>query len=140
NYKNVAATAYAWGCDASGANCNGTSSTPATVASVEYWWMHDTAHRNIILGDYDRFGCGMWRGSDGKNLYVCDFAKTGPNPLDITHPTVTNVTGDLASVKQGSSITLSAKLTDNFRLSDGWLRRDVSSSCGGTTLSAWAYN
>jgi hypothetical protein len=140
NYKSVAATAYWWGCDASGANCNAKTTAPATVASVQYWWMHDTPHRNNILADYDRFGCAMWRGSDGKNLYACLFAKTGPNPLDTTRPTVSNLTGDGATVKQGSSITLSAKLGDNVRLADGWLRLDATSNCGGTTLSAWAYN
>jgi Cysteine-rich secretory protein family len=140
NYKSVAATPYSWGCDSAGANCNGTTNTPATVASVEYWWMHDGPHRAIILGSYDRFGCGMWRGTDGKNLYSCVFAMTGPNALDKTPPTVVSATGDGASVAQGSSLVLSASVLDNFRLSDGWVILDPSTACGGSTLHGWAYN
>lgn len=139
NTYGVSATAYKYGCDSAGANCNGSTTTTATNQSAQYWWMHSSAHRAIILGDYDRFGCGVWRGS-GKTLYACLFAKTGPNALDTTSPTVTNATGNGATVPQGSSITLSAKLTDNFRLAEGWLRLDATTSCSGTTLSAWAYN
>jgi hypothetical protein len=140
NNYGVGATAYKWGCTSSNTYCEGSTNTPATVQSVEYWWMHSSTHRAIILGDYDRFGCGMWRGSDGKNVYSCLFAKTGPNPLDTTSPTVSTMTGDGASVAQGSSITLSAKVADNFRLSDGWVLLDPTSSCAGTTLKGWAYN
>jgi hypothetical protein len=139
NTYGVAATAYKYGCDSAGANCNGSTTTTATNKSAQYWWMHSSAHRGIILGAYDRFGCGVWRGG-GKTLYACLFAKTGPNALDTTSPTISNLTGNGASVPQGSSITLSAKLTDNFRLAEGWLRKDATSACGGTTLSAWAYN
>lgn len=140
NTYGVAATAYKWGCTSSNTYCDGSTTTPATVQSAVYWWMHSTAHRAIILGDYDRFGCGMWRGSDGKNLYTCLFAKTGPNALDTTSPTVSSLTGDGASVAQGSNITLSARVADNFRLSDGWALLDPTSSCAGTTLKGWAYN
>ena len=139
NYTSVAATSYRWGCNSSGGNCNGTTTTPATVASMVTWWMNSSSHRGIIFGDYDRFGCGVWRG-DGKKLYTCLFAKGGPHPLDKTAPTVLSATGDGASVAQGSSITLSAEVSDNFRLADGWVRLDASSSCRGTTIHAWAYN
>ena len=141
NYKTAAATGYKWGCDSAGANCDGTTTSAATVASAEYWWMHDGPHRAIILGNYDRFGCGMWRGTDGKNLYSCIFAKGGPNALDTTAPTVVSATGNGTSVAQGASLTLSATVIDNFRLAEGWLRLDATSgTCQGTNLNAWAYN
>ena len=139
NTYGVSATSYTWGCNASGGNCNGRTTTPKTVASAVYWWMHSTAHRGIIFGDYDRFGCGVWR-TDGTKLYTCLFAKGGPHPLDTTAPSVLSATDDGASVPQGSSITLAADVSDNFRLADGWVRLDASSSCGGTTIDAWAYN
>ena len=140
NSKGVSATAYKWGCDSTGNNCDGSTWTPSTVASVVYWWMHDGPHRSIILGDYDRFGCAMWRGSDGKNLWSCLFAKGGPNPLDTTRASVVSATGDGASVAQGSSISLSASVADNFRLSDGWVKFDATATCGGSVLHRWAYN
>ncbi len=141
NYKSVAATRYAWGCDSVGTNCNGSLTTAATVAAVEYWWMHDAPHRAIILGThYDRFGCGMWRGTDGKNLYSCLFARGGPNPLDTAALTVVSATGDGASVAQGASLTLSAVVSDNFRLAEGWVRLDATSSCRGPTIDTWADN
>lgn len=140
NTYGVSATSYVWGCNSSDTNCNGTTTTPKTVASAVYWWMHSSAHRSIIVGDYDRFGCGVWRSSAGKNIWACLFAKGGSHPLDKTSPSVLSATGDGSSVPQGSSITLSANVSDNFRLADGWVRLDASSSCGGTTIHAWAYN
>lgn len=140
NAYGVSATSYKWGCDASGYSCNGTTTTAKTVASAEYWWMHSSVHRGNILGDYDRFGCGVWLDGDGTKLFVCLFAKGGPNPLDTTRPVVKSATGDGASVARGSSITLSATVADNFRLSDGWVRLDPTSTCGGPVLHAWAYN
>ena len=137
----VSAKSYSWGCDSSGGSCNGTTTAPYSAQSAVYWWMHSSAHRAIILGDYDRFGCGMWRSSAGKNVFVCNFAKGGPNPLDTTNPVVGSPTGNGHSYSQGSSITLSAHASDNFRLAEGWVRLDaVAGTCAGTTINAWAYN
>jgi hypothetical protein len=137
----VSATSYAWGCTSTGGSCNGTTTTPKSVQSAVYWWMHSSAHRGIILGDYDRFGCGMWRSSGGKNVFVCNFAKGGPNPLDTTNPVVSGATQNGKSFSQGSSIALAANVSDNFRLAEGWVRLDaVAGTCAGTTIHTWAYN
>jgi hypothetical protein len=137
----VSATSYSWGCDSSGGSCNGTTTTAKSVQSAVYWWMHSSAHRSIILGDYDRFGCGMWRSSGGKNIFVCNFAKGGPNPLDTTNPVVSGPTGNGYSYSQGSLVGLSASISDNFRLAEGWVRLDaVAGTCSGTTIHTWAYN
>lgn len=141
NSYGVSATSYSWGCDSAGGSCNGSTTTPKTVQSVVYWWMHSSAHRSIILGDYDRFGCGMWRSSGGKNVFVCNFAKGGPNPLDTTNPVVNSATQNGHSFSQGSSVTLSANVSDNFRLAEGWVRLNaVAGTCSGTTINTWAYN
>jgi len=141
NSYSVTSSSYAWGCDSAGGSCNGTTSTAYSVKSAVYWWEHSSAHRAIILGDYDRFGCGMWRSSAGKNIFVCNFAKGGPNPLDTTNPVVNSATQNGHSFSQGSLIGLSATVSDNFRLAEGWVRLDaVAGTCNGTTINTWAYN
>jgi hypothetical protein len=142
NTYSVAAKTYTWGCDSAGSNCNGGTTTTTANQSAEYWWMHSSSHRAIILGDYDRFGCGMWRSSStGKNVFVCNFAKGGPNPLDTTNPTVGNSPNNGHTYSQGTLVALSASAADNFRLAEGWVRLDaVAGTCAGTTINAWAYN
>jgi hypothetical protein len=141
NSYSVAAKTYTYGCDSAGGSCNGGTTTTTANQSAEYWWMHSSAHRAIILGDYDRFGCGMWRSSAGKNVFVCNFAKGGPNPLDTTNPVVGSSPNAGHTYSQGSLIALSAHASDNFRLAEGWVRLDaVAGTCAGTTINAWAYN
>jgi uncharacterized protein YkwD len=44
-------------------------------------WMNSTSHRNIIVGAYDRVGCGGWIGGDGTFFYDCLFSNGGPGSL-----------------------------------------------------------
>ena len=63
-------------------------------------WMNSPTHRNIIVGTYDRVGCGGWIGGDGTFYYDCLFSNGGPgsvvapptrapfnNPLPTAQPT-----------------------------------------------------
>jgi hypothetical protein len=63
-------------------------------------WMNSPTHRNIIVGAYDRVGCGGWIGGDGTFFYDCLFSNGGPgsvlapptrapfnNPLPTAQPT-----------------------------------------------------
>ena len=50
-------------------------------------WMNSPTHRNIIVGNYDRVGCGGWTGADGTFFYDCLFSKGGPGPT-VAPPTV----------------------------------------------------
>ena len=63
-------------------------------------WMNSSTHRVIILGHYDRVGCGVWIGADGTYYYDCLFSLGGPggtvappttapfaNPIPTARPT-----------------------------------------------------
>jgi len=63
-------------------------------------WMNSPTHRDIIVGVYDRVGCGGWIGGDGTFYYDCLFSNGGPgsvvapptrapfnNPLPTAQPT-----------------------------------------------------
>jgi len=63
-------------------------------------WMASATHRNIIVGNYDRVGCGGWTGADGTFFYDCLFSNGGPgstlappsvapfnNPIPTAQPT-----------------------------------------------------
>jgi hypothetical protein len=43
-------------------------------------WMASATHRDIIVGSYDRVGCGGWIGGDGTFFYDCLFSNGGPGP------------------------------------------------------------
>ncbi len=49
-------------------------------------WMNSPTHRNIIVGAYDRVGCGGWIGGDGTFYYDCLFSNGGPGSL-VSPPT-----------------------------------------------------
>jgi hypothetical protein len=44
-------------------------------------WMNSATHRNIIVGAYDRVGCGGWIGGDGTFFYDCLFSNGGPGSV-----------------------------------------------------------
>lgn len=63
-------------------------------------WMNSPTHRSIIVGGYDRVGCGAWIGANGTYFYDCLFSQGGPggtvapptaspfnNPLPTAQPT-----------------------------------------------------
>jgi uncharacterized protein YkwD len=41
-------------------------------------WMNSPTHRAIVVGGYDRVGCGGWIGADGAFFYDCLFSSGGP--------------------------------------------------------------
>jgi uncharacterized protein YkwD len=41
-------------------------------------WMNSPTHRAIVVGGYDRVGCGGWIGADGAFFYDCLFGSGGP--------------------------------------------------------------
>ena len=42
-------------------------------------WMSSGSHASIIVGGYDRIGCGGWISADGTFYYDCLFSMGGPN-------------------------------------------------------------
>jgi len=69
---------YAYGCNPSVSECPGPgTSTFATTAHAMMGWMHSSSHYSIIVGNYDRVGCGAWVGPNGAYHYSCLFSRGG---------------------------------------------------------------
>jgi hypothetical protein len=62
--------------------------TYATTGHGALSWMGSSSHRAVILGTYDRIGCGAWTAS-GKYYYACLFSKGGASPEGTVAPPTT---------------------------------------------------
>ncbi len=60
----------------------------ATTGHGILGWMSSSTHRAVILGSYDRVGCGAWR-VGGKFWYACLFSKGGASPSGTVAPPTT---------------------------------------------------
>jgi uncharacterized protein YkwD len=66
---------YTYGCSPSVSTCPGTTVTVSSMAAhAMAGWMRSSGHYSIIVGGYDRVGCGAWVGSDGTYVYSCLFS------------------------------------------------------------------
>jgi hypothetical protein len=54
--------------------------TYATTGHGMTGWASSSSHWNIIMGSYDRFGCGAWSPSGSTIYYTCLFSVGGPSP------------------------------------------------------------
>lgn len=74
------AVSYTPACDLQTAACSSVA-TPsiADVAAVEQAFLLHPEHRAIILGAYDRFGCGAARTAGGTLYVACLFSRGGPS-------------------------------------------------------------
>ncbi len=72
---------YSYGCtNNQTSGCPGaTTSTYYTTARAAANLMYSAQHRNIVLGSFDRVGCGAWTTSTGGYYYDCIFSLGGPN-------------------------------------------------------------
>jgi hypothetical protein len=74
----TAKVGYAYGCSPSVRTCPGPStSTYSTTAHAMLNWTSSPGHYSIIVGAYDRVGCGAWVGSNGAFYYDCMFSRGG---------------------------------------------------------------
>jgi len=129
-----APTAYRAGCDTDWATCvGGTTSLSAAVAGVERTFMSSSDHRGIILGSYDRFGCGAAQGRSGQTYFACIFSLGGPDPVDPSPPTVASASGSHATLAPGRPYKFTAVVHDNVRLAS------ATASLDGTRLGTWRY-
>jgi uncharacterized protein YkwD len=106
NYESSDLVAYHFGCPpgSTGFDCTGSGATlevSRTAATAIRQWVDSPSHHAIMLGAFDRFGCGAWAGTGttqygtGGAFYACVFAKGGPaGRLDTRVPAVRGV--DLA--------------------------------------------
>ncbi|HEY3524318.1 MAG TPA: hypothetical protein VGK63_11505 [Candidatus Limnocylindrales bacterium] len=124
NTYGLSPVSYHYGCSLSGTGCSATrkTTTTASVAAAMSAWMRSSGHRPLILGDYDRVGCGAWETDGDVRYYSCLFSLGGPGQRDLTRPTVSSVSGRDATVS--GTATFSATFGDDFRLADGWARLD----------------
>ena len=60
--------------------------TYATTGHAMLGWATSSGHWNIIMGSYDRFGCGAWSPGGSTIWYACLFAGGGPAPSGIQAP------------------------------------------------------
>ncbi|HEU4572994.1 MAG TPA: CAP domain-containing protein [Candidatus Limnocylindrales bacterium] len=120
----TSATLYHYGCRLDGTGCSATRTTwtTASAAAAMSGWMRSSGHRSLVLGNYDRVGCGAWQSPGGVRYYSCLFSLGGPDRRDLTNPTVSLVTGKGATVS--GVVTFAATFGDNYRLSDGWVQLD----------------
>ena len=134
NYP-LAIAPYAYGCSLAGVDCSTTKTTSSngSVVAAMTGFMRSSEHRAIILGDYDRVGCGAWLDPvSDKKMYACLFSKGGPEHRDLRAPTISKRTGAGRVIK--SSTLFSANFGDNWRLSAGTVRLD------GKPLAAWFFD
>ena len=54
--------------------------TYATTGHAMTGWKTSSSHWNIIVGGYDRVGCGAWSPSGSAIYYACEFSSGGPSP------------------------------------------------------------
>jgi hypothetical protein len=78
------AVAYHYGCSPSVRSCPGGSTTASHTAAVAMSnWTSSPGHYAVMVGNYDRIGCGAWIGSNGAYFYDCMASKGGrgtPHP------------------------------------------------------------
>jgi hypothetical protein len=76
----TAAVPYTPACSQPASACAGVA-TPsiADIAAVEQAFLLHPEHRAIVLGAYDRFGCGAARAASGTLYVACLFSRGGPS-------------------------------------------------------------
>jgi hypothetical protein len=57
--------------------------TYATTGHAMTAWKTSSTHWNIIVGGYDRVGCGAWSPSGSTIYYACEFSSGGPSPSGV---------------------------------------------------------
>jgi hypothetical protein len=57
--------------------------TYATTGHAMTAWRTSATHWNIIVGGYDRVGCGAWSPSGSTIYYACEFSSGGPSPAGV---------------------------------------------------------
>jgi hypothetical protein len=137
NWPTGSAT-YEVGCNAAGADCSGTADgVPQNVAVLERGWMSSAGHRADIMGNYDRFGCGVataatWQGYPGAIMAVCLFASGGPRITDDDAPAFAAPTGGVFAA--GDTIHAAVSVSDAAGLANARLLVD------GNLFYTWAFD
>jgi hypothetical protein len=60
--------------------------TYSTTGHMVNGWLGSSSHAAIVLGTYDRVGCGAWSPSGSTVYYDCLFARGGPAPSGLAAP------------------------------------------------------
>ena len=72
------AHSYTFGCSPTVRTCKGRSTTASYTADITVGdWMGSATHYAVLVGNYDRIGCGVWVGSNGAFFYDCLVSKGG---------------------------------------------------------------
>jgi hypothetical protein len=63
---------YTFGCSPTVRTCPGSTTTASyTAVRTVTNWVSSSSHYAVIVGNYDRIGCGTWVGSNGAFFYDC---------------------------------------------------------------------
>jgi hypothetical protein len=69
---------YTFGCSPTVRTCKGSTTTASYTAGITMRdWMGSSTHYAVLMGNYDRMGCGVWVGSNGAFFYDCLVSKGG---------------------------------------------------------------
>lgn len=69
---------YTFGCTPTLRTCPGDSTTTYHTTAVAMGnWTSSSGHYAIVVGNYDRVGCGAWIGTNGAFFYDCMFSLGG---------------------------------------------------------------
>jgi uncharacterized protein YkwD len=60
--------------------------TYSTTGNAMLGWESSSSHWDIIMGGYDRVGCGGWASSDSTYYYECSFSQGGSSPDGLEAP------------------------------------------------------
>jgi uncharacterized protein YkwD len=63
--------------------------TYATTGEGMMGWQSSSSHWNIIMGSYDRVGCGGWESATDVYFYDCAFSVGGSSPSGLQSPPTT---------------------------------------------------
>lgn len=79
--------AYTYGCTPSVRTCPGSTTSTYHTTDIAMWdWTSSATHYAIIIGSYDRVGCGAWIGLNGAFYYDCMFSRGGPSHKTASKP------------------------------------------------------
>ena len=125
NGYGTAKTTYRLGCDITGKNCKGGStSAPYTVTLAQRNFMSSAPHRAAEMNSYQRFGCGTAKAPGStKTYFACLFADGGSTiPVVAPAPTATTTTmapacaGVNLRTRTSTSSTVKVRLGTSARL------------------------
>jgi uncharacterized protein YkwD len=84
--------------------------TYSTAGHVMAAWQGSSGHWSVIMGAYDRVGCGGWS-NGGSYYYACLFSSGGPSPMGLVSPPTQSPFGGVPPTPRATPPLPAATLT-----------------------------